>query len=160
MKEQGTTSVEGILKKLDENYQKYKMMETNLAQKKRRLKQQIPDLKSTLDIVKHMHSRKEETDCIQTKFLLSGALYAKASIPPTNTVGLWLGANVMLTYTTDEALKLLTKNHTSALTNLSSVEGDLEYLRNQCTTTEVTMARLYNWDVKNRRDKKGVKSSA
>jgi len=160
MKEQGTTSVEGILRKLDENYQKYKMMETSLAQKKRRLKQQIPDLKSTLDIVKHMHSRKEETESIQTKFLLSGALYAKASIPPTNTVGLWLGANVMLTYTTDEALKLLTKNHTSALSNLTSVEGDLEFLRNQCTTTEVTMARLYNWDVKNRRDKKVVKSSA
>ena len=58
MKEQGTTSVEGILKKLDENYQKYKLMETNLAQKKRRLKSQIPDLQSTLDIVKHMHSRK------------------------------------------------------------------------------------------------------
>jgi len=86
MKEQGTTSVEGILKKLDENYQKYKLMETNLAQKKRRLKSQIPDLQSTLDIVKHMHSRKEATEAVQTRFLLSGALYAKASIPPTDTV--------------------------------------------------------------------------
>jgi len=158
MKEQGTTSVEGILKKLDENYQKYKLMETNLAQKKRRLKSQIPDLQSTLDIVKHMHSRKEATEPVQTRFLLSGALYAKASIPPTDTVGLWLGANVMLTYTTDEALKLLTKNHSSAHTNLESVEKDLEFLRNQCTTTEVTMARLYNWDVKNRREKNKVKA--
>jgi len=160
MKEQGTTSVDGILKKLDENYQKYKLLESNLAQKKKRLKQQIPDLKSTLDIVKHMHSRKDETKSMQTKFLLSGALYAKASIPPTDTVGLWLGANVMLTYTSEEALKLLTKNHSSALINLTTVEGDLEFLRNQCTTTEVTMARLYNWDVKNRRNKKAVKSSA
>jgi len=158
MKEQGTTSVEGILRKLDENYQKYKLMETNLAQKKRRLKTQIPDLKSTLDTVKHMHSRKEETEAVQTRFLLSGALYAKASIPPTDTVGLWLGANVMLTYTTDEACKLLTKNHTSALSSLDSVEQDLEFLRNQCTTTEVTMARLYNWDVKNRREKNKAKA--
>jgi len=158
MKEQGTTSVEGILRKLDENYQKYKLMETNLAQKKRRLKSQIPDLKSTLDTVKHMHSRKDETEAVTTRFLLSGALYAKASIPPTDTVGLWLGANVMLTYSTEEALKLLTKNHTSALRNLDSVEQDLEFLRNQCTTTEVTMARLYNWDVKNRREKNKVKA--
>ena len=69
MKEQGTTSVEGILRKLDENYQKYKMMETNLAQKKRRLKQQIPDLKSTLDIVKHMHSRKVCSYFMQSKYI-------------------------------------------------------------------------------------------
>lgn len=28
--------------------------------------------------------------------------------------------------------------------------------RNQCTTTEVTMARIYNWDVKRRRAQKAA----
>ena len=30
-----------------------------------------------------------------------------------------------------------------------------DYLRDQMTITEVTMARLYNWDVKRRKEKKG-----
>ena len=29
-----------------------------------------------------------------------------------------------------------------------------DYLRDQMTITEVTMARLYNWDVKKRKDSK------
>ena len=35
-----------------------------------------------------------------------------------------------------------------------------DYLRDQMTITEVTMARLYNWDVKKRKEKKGEVSSA
>ena len=60
----------------------------------------------------------------------------------------------MLTYTTDEALELLNKNYNMAVKNLSSVNGDLAFLRDQFTTTEVNMARLYNWDVRQRRKTK------
>ena len=35
---------------------------------------------------------------------------------------------------------------------------DLDYLRDQMTITEVTMARLYNWDVKKRKEKKAEKA--
>ena len=58
MKTKGYSTAEDVLKQLDENYQKYRLMEVNLSTKKRRLKQQIPDLKSTLDILKHLHSKK------------------------------------------------------------------------------------------------------
>ena len=58
MKTKGYATAEDVLKQLDENYQKYRLMEVNLSTKKRRLKQQIPDLKSTLDILKHLHSKK------------------------------------------------------------------------------------------------------
>ncbi|CAK8671610.1 unnamed protein product [Clavelina lepadiformis] len=151
MKEHEPATAEDMLKKLDENYQKYKLMEVNLTEKKRRLKQQIPDLKDTLDILKHLHSKKDSTKPMATKFLLSGALHAKATVPPTDQVCLWLGANVMLTYSTQEALDLISKNYTTAVKNLAAVNGDLGFLRDQFTTTEVTMARLYNWDVKQRR---------
>ena len=36
---------------------------------------------------------------------------------------------------------------------------DLGYLRDQMTITEVTMARLYNWDVKRRKEKKEAESA-
>ncbi|KAG8273336.1 Prefoldin subunit 3 [Homalodisca vitripennis] len=59
-------------------------------------------------------------------------------------------ANVMLEYTLDDAMALLVKNIETAKKNLSHVEHDLDFLRDQFTTTEVNMARVYNWDVKRR----------
>ncbi len=87
---------------------------------------------------------------IETEFLLSDQVYAKAEIPPTKTVCLWLGANVMLEYSLPDAEALLTKNKETATKQLGQIAFDLDYLRDQMTITEVTMARLYNWDVRRR----------
>merc|ERR1712000_763251 len=37
-------------------------------------------------------------------------MYAKAVIPPTDKVGLWLGANVMMEYNMGEAIEMLNSN--------------------------------------------------
>merc|ERR1712156_1120963 len=115
----GEESAEAKIKQLDETHQKYKFMENSLSSRRKRLKGQVPDIKSSL---------------------------AK--------VCLWLGANVMLEYTLDDAEELLTKNCESAEKSLKQIAFDLDYLRDQMTITEVTMARLYNWDVKRRKEKK------
>uniref|UniRef100_A0A7N4PHW9 Prefoldin subunit 3 n=1 Tax=Sarcophilus harrisii TaxID=9305 RepID=A0A7N4PHW9_SARHA len=83
MKQPGNESVDNVLKKLDEQYQKYKFMELNLTQKKKRLKNQIPEIKQTLHILKYI-------------FLLADNLYCKASVPPTDKVCLWLGMSLAL----------------------------------------------------------------
>lgn len=59
----------------------------------------------------------------------------------------------MLEYSIDEAETLLVKNLDTATRNLSQIELDLDFLRDQITTTEVNMARVYNWDVKRRQAK-------
>jgi len=64
------------------------------------------------------------------------------------------GANVMLEYGLGDADILLKKNCEQAEQNLAQIAWDLDYLRDQMTITEVTMARLYNWDVKRRKDQK------
>lgn len=150
MKQPGNDTADAVLRKLDEQYQKYKYMELNLAQKKQRLKSQIPQIKQTLEILRHMQKKKETTDPMETHFLLADNVYCKASVPPTDKVCLWLGANVMLEYDIDEAQSLLEKNLATASRNLDSLEEDLDFLRDQFTTTEVNMARVYNWDVKRR----------
>ncbi|GAB5585036.1 prefoldin subunit 3 [Prionailurus iriomotensis] len=137
MKQPGNETADIVLKKLDEQYQKYKFMELNLAQKKRRLKGQIPEIKQTLEILKYMQKKKESTSSLETRFLLADNLYCKASVPPTDKVCLWLGANVMLEYDIDEAQALLEKNLSTATKNLDSLEEDLDFLRDQFTTTEV-----------------------
>lgn len=58
---------------------------------------------------------------------------------------------MMLEYPVAEAAELLTSKLETALKTLSNTEEDLAYLRDQITTMEVNTARVYNWDVKQRR---------
>jgi len=153
MSKDGNDKAETVIKRLDEQLNKYKFMDVHLQARKRKLKSQIPDIKASLGTVKEMNEKLSQgsTEAIETQFLLSDQVYMKAQIPPTDKVCLWLGANVMLEYCLEDADGLLSKNLSNATKNLSQVEHDLDFLRNQCTTTEVTMARIYNWDVKRRR---------
>jgi len=82
---------------------------------------------------------------VETNFLVSDNIWAKAKIPnTTGKVGLWLGANVMVEYNYDDALKLLFKNLANAEERLEEADGDLDYLKDQITTSEVNIARIYN----------------
>lgn len=58
----------------------------------------------------------------------------------------------MLSYTLPSAHTLLSAKLSSALTSLTNLQEDLEWLRDQITVTEVNVARVYNWDVKRRRE--------
>lgn len=148
--------VDKVLKKLDETHSKYKFMEYNLASKRRRLKSQIPDLERALEMIKKLQAEKSSSQDLETQFLLSEQVFAKATVPPTDKVCLWLGANVMLEYTLDDAQELMVKNIEAAKTKLGHVEHDLDFIRDQFTTTEVNMARVYNWDVKKRQAAKAT----
>ena len=65
-----------------------------------------------------------------TNFLLSDNIWAKARCPnDTGKVGLWLGANVMVEYTYDEALKLLAKNLSNAQNKIKETENDIDFLK-------------------------------
>merc|ERR1712038_1007117 len=127
--------------------------------RKRRLKSQLPDITSSLTLINKLRAKKDANEETQSQFLLSDSVYASAKIPPTDKVCLWLGANVMLEYSLDDAEELLKKNKESAEKNVQHIAFDLGYLRDQMTITEVTMARLYNWDVKRRKEKKEAESA-
>jgi prefoldin subunit 5 len=57
----------------------------------------------------------------------------------------------MVEYTFDEAIALLTKNVENCRANLITIEKDLDFIKDQITTTEVNIARIFNYDVKQRR---------
>lgn len=119
-------NVDEALKKLDSQHAKYKLMEINLLAKKRRLLSQVPDLKRSLSTIEKLEQQKDE---FETQFLLSDQVFAKALVPPTEHVCLWLGANVMLEYELEDAKKLLSQNISAATRNLGYVEHDLDFLR-------------------------------
>ena len=132
------------LQSMDERLQKYRFLEINLLQKRARLKRQLPDFEKSLEVIKLLMEKTE----FNTHFLMSSQLYSRARIPPTETVCLWLGANVMLEYPLEEARELLQKNLGTSMNNMKHIDEDLEFLRDQITTSEVNLARIYNWNVK------------
>lgn len=60
----------------------------------------------------------------------------------------------MLSYPLPAAHSLLSSKLSTAIKSLNNCKEDLEFLRDQITVTEVNVARVYNWDVKRRREKR------
>ena len=143
--------VEPVLKNFQEMISKYQFMQVNTERRMVGLKDKIPDIQKTLDTVRFLSARGSEAEPLETTFELNETLFAKAVVPPTEEVYLWLGANVMLAYPMQEAVELLEGKLSAAKTSLKNCEEDLDFLREQITTMEVATARVYNWDVVTRR---------
>ena len=115
-----------------------------------------------------------------TTFELNETLYAEAELEDTDVVYLWLGvlspnrrpsalvfllnkilpqANVMLSYKIPEAIELLGIKLKNAEASLQGLHDDLEFLREQITVMEVNTARLYNWDVVRRRERRAKEAA-
>ncbi|OQS03021.1 prefoldin subunit 3 [Thraustotheca clavata] len=151
----GNDPVEGIIGALQQLYSKYKFMETNLSKSKQSFKTKIPDTEKDLAMLEHLIAQREKDEVIETHFSLADNVFANATIDSdVQTVCIWLGANVMVEYSFDEALELLQGNLKTATTRLTQIESDLAFLRDQIITTEVNMARIFNFDVRRRRQEK------
>ena len=137
---------------LNELHQKYKFMENQLVRQKASLKGKLPEIKRTLEMValpKQKHDSDDKT--VDSNFLVSDNIWAKATVPNTSgKVGLWLGANVMVEYNFVDALALLGKNLANAQQKFADTDDDLDYLKEQTTTTEVNVARVYNQGLANK----------
>ncbi|KAK6122579.1 hypothetical protein DH2020_043678 [Rehmannia glutinosa] len=145
------------------------------------IKQQakIPDIEC-LDVVATLQAKKgtgeedsvtpmlQPLESIPLKFprrqLLLILKFLKAFTPELvlkmDSVCLWLGANVMLEYSCEEATVLLQKNLENAKASLEVLVADLQFLRDQVTITQVTIARVYNWDVHQRRLRQAVAATS
>ncbi|KAF2266222.1 Prefoldin, subunit 3 [Lojkania enalia] len=145
------SEVESTIASFKEMISKYQFMEVNTSRRAAGLTDKIPDIQKTLDTVRFLKTRKPDSEPLKTTFELNDTLYAKAEIPPTDEVYLWLGANVMLAYPIPEAEELLKSKLATARQSLANCEEDMEFLREQITTLEVAFARVYNWDVAQRR---------
>ena len=91
----------------------------------------LPDIKKTLEMVAMLKTKYDsEEKEMSTNFLLSDNIWAKAKVPNcTGKVALWLGANVMVEYTYEEAIKLLGKNLMNAEAKIKETEDDIDFLK-------------------------------
>lgn len=110
-------------------------MQVNTQRRAQGLQDKIPDISKTLETVRFFKTRKSDAEPLETLFELNDTLYAKAIVPPTDEVYLWLGANVMLSYPLDEAVSLLESKLSTAQSSLKNCEEDLDFLREQITVS-------------------------
>ncbi len=129
-------------------------MENGLTESRKALRAKIPDIAASLDVVRMLQERAAAGGAdatFGTYFALADQLHAKATIAPKGTVCLWLGANIMLEYSYDEARALLEANLANASQKIEETTEELDILREQTIVTEVNIARTLNWDVVQRR---------
>ena len=143
--------------------QQYKYMELSKKQQLGSLNVKIPDIEKNLEIISYIKQKKikaqqediddESPTKIETNYELNDTLYTRAEIDVENldSVYLWLGAEVMLEYPIEEAVALLNERLTNNKELLIVVKEDLEFLKENITTLEVNIARLYNWDIQRRK---------
>lgn len=104
------------------------------------------EIESSIGAIKAIQTtNKEESAPIQFTFELGDTLYGKANVRANSSVGLWLGAGVMLEYEGGEAIAFLETKLREREEEIGKVVCDLEFIRRQITTMEVNIARLYNY---------------
>ena len=113
-------------------------MESNLHRSRESLKTKLPDIKKTLETVIMLKSKHEgDQKELNTNFLLSDNIWAKARIPnTTGKVGLWLGANVMVEYSYTEALVLLGKNLANAEAKIKEIKNLMNHFKTNAKCVE------------------------
>eukprot|EP00586_Coscinodiscus_wailesii_P021187 CAMPEP_0172501840 /NCGR_PEP_ID=MMETSP1066-20121228/154090_1 /TAXON_ID=671091 /ORGANISM="Coscinodiscus wailesii, Strain CCMP2513" /LENGTH=225 /DNA_ID=CAMNT_0013276855 /DNA_START=143 /DNA_END=820 /DNA_ORIENTATION=- len=144
-------SAEILIGAFTDLFTKYKAYETNLSQKRLNFLQKIPEIEKSLAIVTTLKKKQDENETITTQYQLADVVYAKAEIECKGVVHLWLGANVMLEYTYDEAIELLKSKEEIAKRQFDEVNADLAFTRDQIITSEVNISRIYNWDLRRKR---------
>ena len=147
-------TAETILRQIQEQYSKYKLMETRLVQSLASLRHRVPEIKKTLSTVRFLEQQATSRESYEVDFALTECVFSKATVKPQRTVHLWLGANVMVEYPLAEAITLLETNLSGAEKNLESTDEDLAWLRDQQVILEVNTSRVYNYDVVKRREAK------
>eukprot|EP00918_Siedleckia_nematoides_P050536 GHVU01110683.1.p1 GENE.GHVU01110683.1~~GHVU01110683.1.p1 ORF type:complete len:227 (+),score=68.94 GHVU01110683.1:483-1163(+) len=133
---------------LNSLHQKYKFMESSLVKQQQVLIERLPDMEAAAEAVGRVKENRDAQTEFTTTYQLTDTIYANAHVAPSDSVLLWLGANTLLEYRLQDALDLLKSNRSKAEESIESIQEDLDFLREQLTTTEVNIARVHNHRVK------------
>ncbi|KAL7074146.1 hypothetical protein ACQ4LE_006862 [Meloidogyne hapla] len=131
-----------------DNFRRYKLLETSALQQKAKIDESILDYQKSIDSLKMLVEQKEKkSNSVLVTYKLDENLFSNAVIDEMDRVCIWLGANVMVEYKLEEAQSLLTKHLANIEQTNEETDEELDFLRDQITTTEVNLANLYNYGV-------------
>ncbi|KAL3739308.1 hypothetical protein ACJRO7_020680 [Eucalyptus globulus] len=108
-------------------------------------------LSKWLDIVATLQAKKSSDKAQLADFEVSEGICSRARIEHADSVCLWREQMLCWSIHAKEATTLLQKNLENAKASLEVLVANLQFLLDQVTITQVTMARVYNWDVHQKR---------
>eukprot|EP01026_Neomeris_dumetosa_P075825 TRINITY_DN8072_c0_g1_i3.p1 TRINITY_DN8072_c0_g1~~TRINITY_DN8072_c0_g1_i3.p1 ORF type:complete len:190 (-),score=25.43 TRINITY_DN8072_c0_g1_i3:261-791(-) len=147
----GTRTPEVAIQQINDNYEHLKLYENKLLQRRIVLQQKLPDLQKALNIVQHMLDQTASDQQMVVDYALADHVFSQARIKDTKTVNLWLGANVMLEYSLEEAKQVLETNSQNCRTSLEVNRKELDRVKDGLTTSEVNIARIHNYGVEKKK---------
>ena len=151
------TTLEVVVPQLESKLMKLKQVEQTLMQKKAKLHGKLPEISKALQIVDKLLDVKGSEEATVLDYELCQGIFAKAKVENVASVNLWLGAGVMVEYPLEEAKDLLEQNLKNCRANLAVCNEDLDFIKDQRTITEVSIARVFNFDVEaKRREKENI----
>ncbi|CAL6093790.1 Prefoldin_subunit 3 [Hexamita inflata] len=133
---------------LENKLAQYNLMFQSLDNQRNTLRNSLPSLHNTLESLEFVQEKGE--DVIFYHQLVDG-IYVKARINNNKKVGIFLGSNVMVDYTVEEAKNLIQENIRNVEKQIKDCELNLEFLKEQITIIEVSVSRVFNYDVQQRK---------
>jgi prefoldin subunit 5 len=108
----------------------------------------IPEITKTIQMIQCLENSPSKNSFsleMNVDFLISEGIFVRGKAKEDlDHVSLWLGANTIAELTFAEATDLLKTNLINAHSSLAQITEELAYIKDQKTTTEVNVARVYN----------------
>ncbi|KAL0237337.1 hypothetical protein PCE1_000734 [Barthelona sp. PCE] len=112
----------------------------------------IPKLEGDYQTVQDLKKKHEAEDKFDIQYMLTDDLYSTATIDPSkDSIYFWLGAKTMVEFTYDEAMDLLQDQIAKNKEIREKLQEELDFHKKQITMGEVSMSRLFNYDVEMKR---------
>ncbi len=124
-----------------------------MMQRRQRLMTKLPEIQKAHDMVVKLVEA--DGQALTMDFELAPQVYSTAKIQDVSSVNLWLGAGVMVEYPLQEARELLDSQLSTCKANLDTAKKDIAFIQEGVTTTEVSIARIFNYEVERKRFEKG-----
>lgn len=142
------------LAELEAQLRSFKQHEQALMARRARTQERLPEIKLALEAVLGLIAKQDSEQPLVLDFELTESIYAQASLQHVECVNLWLGANVMVEYPLAEAKQLLQEQLQGCEASLEALAKELQSVKASVAISEVSMARVFNWDVEQRRKAK------
>ncbi|CAD5207888.1 unnamed protein product [Bursaphelenchus xylophilus] len=140
--------LDAATKEIQELYGKYKTVENAIQERRSRLLANLPDFENSLNYIETAKAAKEKGKTeLRMLYKLDENAYQRAKIDDLEKVVLLLGSNTFAEFTLDEAKELLTSNINGINRVMELLKEELNWVRDQITTCEVSIAHLYNYGV-------------
>lgn len=138
-----------VLNKFEETLLNYKRMFTSLEARRNSLEETLQEFNQMREYLTLMKTK----ESLSLRFQLVESVSGYATVSKPQSVNVWLGANCMVQFSLEECEAFVKEKLEKCKHNLSVTKSDLFFLKEQITTMEVSIARIYNYQVKLRKQK-------